>query len=77
MGTQIKDDDYAFPIANNSNEEYYWIHKGVTIRAYFAGQNVAALLANSDTPCSPKSVSQLAVDYADALIAELNKAQTP
>lgn len=62
--------DTAFPTATNE-----WAPTtGLTIRQYYAGVAMQGLLASitlSDIPMSAKV--QLAVEFADELINELNK----
>jgi hypothetical protein len=64
---------YAFPVEVNKN--YYYFHAGLTKREYFAAMAMQGLLANSfRSPTSYiESNAEYAVNYADALIAELNK----
>ena len=44
---------------------------GLTKREHLAGLAMQALI--SDSSLSPSEVSKLAIDYADALLAELDK----
>ena len=34
----------AFPWANDADKQYNWIHRGMTLRDYFAGQALAGNL---------------------------------
>lgn len=59
------DGGYAFPQANGG---------GMTLREYFAGQALAALISADE--CSGRStlnLAQYAIQHADELIAELQK----
>ena len=46
-------------------------YKGLTKREHFAGLAMQTLI--SDSSLSPSEASKLAIDYADALLAELDK----
>lgn len=60
---------------DGSSELPYAKHDGLTIRQYFAGLAMQGLCANSVPGPHHKSdfLAMEAVQYADALIAELNK----
>lgn len=65
--------DMAFPVPQSEapNNSYQW---GLTKREYFAGLALQALLANGQ--CENRHTrARAAVEHAEALIAELNKAQ--
>lgn len=59
----------AFPCENDSNKEYEWLYKGMTLRDYFAGQALIMLphhgcgmdLDNKDTAIA-------AYQIADAML---------
>jgi hypothetical protein len=50
-------------------------HKGLTKREYFAAMAMQGLLARHNYLSDEDVVSRNAVDYADALLAELEKPQ--
>ena len=59
----------AFPISETETGLY--LHTGLTKREHFAGLSMQNLI--SDSSLSPSEASRLAIDYADALLAELDK----
>lgn len=68
---KINDGGYAFP--TNSGLTY----KGMSLRAYFAGQALAGLMASEGSDGTRWDLlAQNAVFAADALIAELAKDTT-
>lgn len=61
--------EQAFPISNSGS-----IHrKGLNKREYFAGLALQGLLANQGKTVGLEHAATVAVNYADALIEELNK----
>lgn len=82
----IDDGGHAFPMANNANEEYNWINRGMTLRAYIATAIMAKLV---DTDIMGQSLTQgephlygptvagISCHLADALIEELNRGAQP
>jgi hypothetical protein len=68
----INDGGEAFP----SNGHHHLHRPGMSLRAYFAGQALSGILANTTAvDLSEGSVAKASVTLADALIAELNKTQ--
>lgn len=71
----------AFP--SGRSEEHGWedvlpYYKGMTLRAYLAGQAMQGLMVGyHDHPNDIKTCAKVAVESADALIAELNKEEAP
>lgn len=79
----MRSDQSAFPfvVADDTSE----VNCGMSLRAYFAGQIIGALIASdgfekqmlseTELPLEalPEFSAQFAVECADALIAELNK----
>lgn len=63
-----KPEDTAFPFSPSTNS-----HCGLTKREYFAIRALEGLLANSSLNVTKSDEVSLAVEYADLLIAELNK----
>jgi len=64
--------DHVFPIIDSKNHEVYVPegYGGLSKRELFAAMMAQGILAND---LEYKSVAKEAVDYADALIAELEK----
>ena len=48
----------AFPWANDADKQYNWIHRGMTLRDYFAASALQGLLTSDDVDIS----------YATALV---------
>lgn len=48
-------------------------YAGMSIRTEIAARAMQGLLSNSDVIANPKNCAEIAVRFADALIAELNK----
>lgn len=48
-------------------------NRGITLREWFAGLAMQGLSANTDMQGALKTVAMMAVQQADALIAELNR----
>lgn len=63
--------DSAFPHSDQCD----WIHTGLTKREYFAAMAMQGIFANSivGDHHSPAKLPKLAVEAADALLAELGK----
>ena len=63
--------DCVSPIGNHTQHQAKY---GLTKREYFVAMAMQGMLSSDDFACSePEFVSNLAVEQADALIAELNK----
>ena len=66
-----KEGGAAFPWANDSNKEYYWINHGMSLRDYFAA---AALTGYASHPLAEsrngeaERLAQAAYRFADAMI---------
>ena len=60
----------AFPVENDSDKEYYWIHKGMTLRDYFAGKAATGILEGLDSGAAfrPVVIAENAYEVADAMI---------
>lgn len=74
MSDPNNDGGAVYPYSNNSEKEYYWINKGMTLRDYFAGQALAGILAGSGDKTGfvdydEKIVARSAWGMADAMIA--------
>lgn len=71
----------AFPEQDRNEAGDVWTVSGLTKREYTAIKAMQGLLANGHVPdLSEFDASQIAhdaVSYADALLAELDKTQTP
>lgn len=70
MSTPTNGGGPAFPTVSAS---VHLPHHGMSLRTYFAGQAMIGLLSNNETAYSPAQNAQDAIQYADALIAELGK----
>lgn len=68
----MKDGGAAFPILDNFSTPHdgrlTCVDSGMTLRDYFAGQVLTALIENE-----PKVVAVVAYDFADAMLAEREK----
>jgi hypothetical protein len=76
--TTINDGGPAFPVPDvyHPNGQIEYGSPGMSLRAYFAGQALSGILANTTAvDLSEGSVAKASVTLADALIAELNKTQ--
>ncbi len=77
--TTINDGGPAFPVPDvyHPNGQIEYGSPGMSLRAYFAGQALTGLLANSEGERTFHEIdwAVCAVRQADALIAELNKTQ--
>jgi hypothetical protein len=78
VATPIDDGGPAFPVADlvYPNGQVELGSGGMTLRAYFAGQAVAGLMANTDyeavfDPDDAAEVAYHSLKVADALIAQL------
>ena len=71
MNDLTRPNDFAFPHAIKSPSGDMLLNAGLTKREYFAAIAMHGIVANPSS--SIDSVSRLAVEYADALIRELNK----
>lgn len=60
----------AFPVV--VPQEYSFVHEGMTLRDYFAGQALAGLLAHASGE-APESSPSMAYKLADAMLAEREK----
>ncbi len=66
----------------NGNQPAYaagaesWGQSGLTKREYFAGLAMQAMITSSDFTGAPENVAEGALQFADALLAELNKETT-
>lgn len=68
----------AFPHDEKSSDGSHWqSHPGMTLRDWFAGQALAGLMANANTPfapdhaeCEPAQIAGASYDIADAMLAE-------
>lgn len=73
-------DEHAFPVAGMQapNDNFIWPTGGLTIREHFAATAMQGMLAaRLGDDCSVPAVAESAIQYADALIAELAKPATP
>lgn len=65
----------AFPLPREfrNNKDYY--QYGMSLRQYYAGLVLQAMMANSSDQCphDKESVIRYATEYADALLVELEK----
>jgi len=73
----IHDYDLAFPCEERDSNGQSRQNFGMTFRQYYAGEALKGLLANnhsslSDGPATIRQTTNLAVKYADDLIARLN-----
>lgn len=59
---------YAFPAENDSEKQYNWINKGMTLRDYFAGQALVALI-DSKNGATSDVIARAAYFLADAMLA--------
>lgn len=75
----MKLDPHASAFARPPSRDGFGREDGLTIRAYIASEQMAALLSSShrDYELHLDDVAKTATQAADALIAELNKAPTP
>jgi hypothetical protein len=64
--------DAAFPIPHSNEAGSYPAEPGMTLREYYAGLAMQGLLQHN-VGCSVGYVVMVAVQHADALIAELAK----
>jgi hypothetical protein len=82
-----KDGGQAFPVPEQHGQQYDAAREkweeghicavpGMSLRAWFAGMAMQAVISNPDTVSGTESVVMYAVKYADALIAELEKEAT-
>jgi hypothetical protein len=71
--TTPKDGGPAFPGENDANKEYNWVNKGMSLRAYFAGQLMEGAIAGMRSEWDKNDMAKWCVERADALIAELEK----
>jgi len=73
----VNDGGPAFPVpmvphdSQGGHTEVRW--QGMSMRAYFAGQALAGMLADSEYSDTIVNMAETAVRCADALIAELEK----
>jgi hypothetical protein len=65
--------EYAFPWANDESKQYNWIHPGMTLRDWFAGQALAGLLADHTVDLTRDEHAKAAYAYADAMLEERAK----
>jgi hypothetical protein len=76
---KINDGGLAFPfIYMDESRDHLgqMIEPGMTKREEFARTAMGSFLiacVQAGTPCKPKEISALSVEFADALVAELNK----
>lgn len=69
---QVGEDDYKVASEKDIRQGMYLSHKaGITIRQHFAAMAMQGLLSN-ELHNNPHSLSEQAVEYADALIEALN-----
>lgn len=73
----------AFPFANDEDKQYHWIHHGMSMRDWFAGQALAGMCSRVD-PISlredhsvPDDIAKLAWAIADAMLSEANDPNKP
>jgi len=64
---------FAKPASPARIEHNSYASDGMTLREYYAGQALAGFCSNPDVNMPPKSLAEMVVNQADALIAELNK----
>jgi hypothetical protein len=65
MSNQIDDGGSAFPGENDESKQYHWVHRGMSLRDYFAAkamqakcfQQLAVVLARSLHPVDGQSVT--------------------
>lgn len=74
--TPVDDGGPAFPVppvgTGDPRDGMSRGHDGMTLREYFAAQALAGMMASGSSHHA-KAVAKLAVEYADALLAELRK----
>ena len=74
MSEPIDDGGPAFPVENDFNKEYNYVCKGMTLRDWFAGQAMQAMLSNPANYGSihewrdDATVSEQAYEIADDMI---------
>lgn len=71
-------DQPAFPerITGELNDQGRWVPdcvSGLTKREWFAGMALQALITYGRVPIGKSEVAKCAIDYADALLSELDK----
>ena len=72
----INDGGPAFPVpdSHHASGQVQYGFNGMSLRAYFAGQALNGMLSNSNLKAvSNVVIAECATEYADAMIAELNK----
>ena len=63
----------AFPWANDADKQYNWIHRGMTLRDYFAAKAMQGLVTASHNDggcvkCDDKYIAPLAYEIADEMM---------
>lgn len=70
MSDPNNDGGAVYPYCNNSEKEYYWINKGMTLRDYFAGQWLLGFMSHSQgSRLNYEDTAHKAYCVADAMIA--------
>lgn len=67
-----RDGGPAFPTEPNTQPGFY-VHHGMSLRDYFAGQALAGLLACGPHDCEPDGIAHDAYLFADAMLAQRDK----
>lgn len=64
----------AFPTESEAQTgRSTWRHEGMTLRDYFAAKAMQGILSNPDVAYDPKDLAKVAVEYAEAMLAEREK----
>lgn len=70
---KVDPNENAFPVFGEEGRNTF-CHYGLTKREYFAAQAMQGMIASNEWIADTlERVSKTAIEYADALIAELNK----
>ena len=70
--------DFAYPHTERNDDDTYWLtHQGLTKRELFAAMAMQGMLSQNSTSNFMHLRAKLAVEAADALLAELAKDGAP
>lgn len=58
----------AFPWANDADKQYNWIHRGMTLRDYFAAKAMVAILSNPEYIKEDHELAIQSFNVADAML---------
>jgi len=67
INAELKRNPPAFPVAVPS--DFQFVHEGMTLRDWFAGQALAGLCADCNAYLPPREMARASYDLADALLA--------